>query len=59
MLDVGPKMANKAVVKHMKMFRKIPNICLHNGWIQIDPSANFKGKYKKVDKLYWLSKRLS
>ena len=52
-------MANKAVVKHMKMFRKIPNICLHNGSIQIDPSANFKGKYKKVDKLYWLSKRLS
>jgi len=44
------KMGNNAVVKHMKMFRKILNICLNNSWIQIDPFANFKGKYKKVEK---------
>lgn len=49
-LRIVRKMGNNAVVKHMKMFRKILNICLNNGWIQIDPFTNFKGKYKKVDK---------
>jgi site-specific recombinase XerD len=44
------KMGNNAVVKHMKMFRKIVNLCLGNGWINLDPYLNFKGKYKKVDK---------
>ncbi|WP_229248835.1 site-specific integrase [Dyadobacter sandarakinus] len=44
------KMGNNAVVKHMKMFRKIVNICLGNGWISLDPYLNFKGKFKKVDK---------
>nr|WP_295924349.1 site-specific integrase [uncultured Dyadobacter sp.] len=44
------KMGNNAVVKHMKMFRKIVNICLGNGWINLDPYLNFKGKFKKVDK---------
>jgi len=44
------QMGNNAVVKHMKMFRKILNICLNNSWIQVDPFANFKGTYKKVDK---------
>ncbi|WP_229249126.1 hypothetical protein [Dyadobacter sandarakinus] len=34
----------------MKMFRKIVNICLGNGWISLDPYLNFKGKFKKVDK---------
>lgn len=44
------KMGNNAVVKHMKMFRKIINICLGNGWMNLDPYLNFKGKFKKVDK---------
>jgi len=44
------QMGNNAVVKHMKMFRKILNICLNNSCIQVDPFANFKGTYKKVDK---------
>ncbi|SEJ60956.1 Site-specific recombinase XerD [Dyadobacter sp. SG02] len=44
------KMGNNAVVKHMKMFRKIVNICLGNGWMNLDPYLNFKGKFKKVDK---------
>lgn len=38
------------MVKHMKMFRKIVNICLGNGWMNLDPYLNFKGKFKKVDK---------
>lgn len=41
---------NNAVVKHKKMFRKIVNICLGNGWMNLDPYLNFKGKFKKVDK---------
>ncbi|WP_229213772.1 site-specific integrase [Dyadobacter psychrotolerans] len=45
-----PKMGNNAVVKHMKMFRKIVNICWGNGWMNFDPYLNFKGKFKKVDK---------
>ncbi len=49
-LRIVRKMGNNAVIKHMKMFRKLINICLNNSWIQIDPFANFKGKYKKVDK---------
>jgi site-specific recombinase XerD len=44
------KMGNNAVVKHLKMFRKIVNICLGNGWMNLDPYLNFKGKYKNVDK---------
>ena len=44
------KMGNNAAVKHMKMFRKILNICLNNNWIQTDPFSHFKGKYKKLDK---------
>lgn len=44
------KMGNNSVVKHLKMFRKIINICLNNSWIEKDPFANFKGKYKKVEK---------
>jgi len=44
------KMSNNSVVRHMKMLRKIINICLNNNWIQVDPYSNFKGKYKKVDK---------
>ncbi|MCF2497662.1 MULTISPECIES: site-specific integrase [Dyadobacter] len=44
------KMGNNAVVKHMKMFRKIVNICLGNGWMNLDPYLNFKGKFKKVEK---------
>lgn len=44
------KMGNNAVVKHMKMFRKVVNICLGNGWMNLDPYLNFKGKFKKVDK---------
>lgn len=43
-------MGNNAVVKHMKMFRKVVNICLGNGWMNLDPYLNFKGKFKKVDK---------
>lgn len=43
-------MGNNAVVKHMKMFRKIINICLGNGWMNLDSYLNFKGKFKKVDK---------
>lgn len=44
------KMGNNATVKHMKMFRKIINICLNNGWITTDPFANYKGRYKNVDR---------
>lgn len=46
------KMGNNAVVKHMKMFRKIVNIYLGNGWISLDPYLNFKGKFKKLIKQF-------
>jgi len=41
------KMGNNAAVKHMKMFRKIINICLYNSWITKDPFSNFRGKCRK------------
>jgi site-specific recombinase XerD len=44
------KMGNNTTVKHMKMFRKIINICLNNGWLTTDPLANYKGRYKNVDR---------
>jgi site-specific recombinase XerD len=44
------KMGNNATVKHMKMFRKITNICLNNGWITSDPFASYKGRYREVDR---------
>jgi site-specific recombinase XerD len=44
------KMGNNSTVKHMKMFRKIINICLNNGWLTTDPFANYKGRYKNVDR---------
>lgn len=43
-------MNNNSVVKHLKMFRKILTFCKNNGWLDTDPFANFKGRYKKVDK---------
>ncbi|WP_342089289.1 site-specific integrase [Dyadobacter sp. OTU695] len=44
------KMGNNATVKHLKMFRKIINICINNGWMSSDPFANYKGRYRNVDR---------
>lgn len=43
------QMGNNATVKHLKMFGKIINICINNGWIATDPFANYKGRYRSVD----------
>jgi len=40
-----------AIVKHMRMFLEIVNICLGNGWINLDLYLNFKSKFKTVDKV--------
>lgn len=44
--------ANNTAVKYMNNFGKIIRICLSNGWIAVDPFANYKGKIKTVDRVY-------
>jgi site-specific recombinase XerD len=44
--------ANNTAVKYISNFGKIIRICLSNGWITIDPFANYKGKIKTVDRVY-------
>lgn len=46
------KCANNSTLKYIKNFGKIIRICLSNGWIVIDPFANYKGKIKTVDRVY-------
>ncbi len=44
--------ANNTAVKYISNFGKIIRICLSNGWITVDPFANYKGKIKTVDRVY-------
>jgi len=44
--------ANNTAVKYISNFGKIIRICLSNGWITVDPFANFKGKIKTVAGVY-------
>ena len=44
--------ANNTAVKYISNFGKIIRICLSNGWLTVDPLANYKGKIKTVDRVY-------
>jgi site-specific recombinase XerD len=44
--------ANNTAVKYISNFGKIIRICLSNGWLTVDPFANYKGKIKTVDRVY-------
>ena len=44
--------ANNTAVKYISNFGKIIRICLSNGWITVDPFANYKRKIKTVDRVY-------
>ncbi len=46
------KCANNSAVKYIKNFGKIIRICLSNGWIIADPFANYKGRLKKIDRVF-------
>jgi len=46
------KCANNSAVKYLKNFGKIIRICLSNGWLAVDPFANYKNKIKKVERVY-------
>ena len=46
------KCANNTAVKYLSNFGKIVRICLSNGWITVNPFANYKGKVKTVDRIY-------
>ena len=46
------KCANNTAVKYVSNFGKIIRICLSNGWITVNPFANYKGKIKTVDRIY-------
>ncbi len=52
------KCANNAAVKYIKNFGKIIRICLSNGWIVIDPFANYKGKFKTVNRVFLSAEEL-
>ena len=40
--------ANNTVVKYIKNFGKIINICLNNRWLNEDPFAKYKAKVKEI-----------
>jgi site-specific recombinase XerD len=42
------KCNNNTAIKYVKNFHKIINQCLANGWLNIDPFANYKAKVKEV-----------
>lgn len=42
------KCNNNTSVKYIKNFHKIINQCLANGWLIVDPFANYKAKVKEV-----------
>ena len=46
------KCANNSAVKYIRNFGKIIRICLANGWILVDPFANYKCKIKTVDRVF-------
>ena len=46
------KCANNSAVKYINNFGKIIRICLSNGWIIADPFANYKGRLKKIDRVF-------
>ncbi|MFV0554661.1 MAG: phage integrase SAM-like domain-containing protein, partial [Mangrovibacterium sp.] len=38
--------------KYMQRFRRIVTMAMNNGWLTIDPFANYKIRFKKVDRGY-------
>ena len=44
--------ANNTAVKYISDLGKIMRICLSNGWITVDPFANYKRKIKTVNRVY-------
>jgi len=46
------KCANNSAVKYIRNFQKIVNICLDNGWLQVNPFLKYKAKVKQVDRIF-------
>lgn len=46
------KCANNSAVKYVNNFGKIIRICLSNGWIVVNPFANYKGRLKTVERTF-------
>ena len=44
------KCSHNTTMKYIKNFKKIIRIAMANGWITLDPFANYKMKLKKVDR---------
>ena len=47
-LRLEKKLSNNTTLKYLKLFKKIYNIALRNGWAIKDPFANFKMKFDQV-----------
>jgi len=45
------KCANNTALKYLNNFGKIIRICLSNGWITVNPFANYKRKIKTIDRV--------
>jgi site-specific recombinase XerD len=45
------KCGNNSAIKYVKNLGKIVRICLGNGWLTIDPYANYKPKTKKTHRV--------
>ncbi|MBS3992220.1 MAG: site-specific integrase, partial [Bacteroidetes bacterium] len=52
------KCGNNSAVKYIKNFKKIVRLCLANGWISLDPFANYKSKVKEVERVYLTQEEL-
>lgn len=44
-----PKCANNSTVKNIRNFGKVVRICIANGWMQMNPFSNYKGRMREVE----------
>ena len=52
------KCANNTALRYINNFGKIIRICLSNGWITVNPFANYKRKIKTVNRVYLLKEEV-
>ena len=53
------KCCHNSAIKYIKNFKKIVRIALANGWLRVDPFANYKMTLKKVDRGFLSEDELS
>lgn len=53
------KCCHNTAIKYVKNFKKIVRICLANGWLKVDPFANYRMSLRKVDRGFLTEEELA